>query len=267
MSGISLWMSDLGGYNKKARFPGDDILFARWTQYSAFSPGMEVMSGMNLGPWDYGKEALDIFRRYAVLHMSLFPYRYAAAQESARNGLPMMRALALMHQDDANAREAATEYYFGPDLLIAPVLAPVTQRSVYLPEGNWIDYWTGKRLGGRQTLAADAPLDRIPVYVREGAILPKIPDDVMTLASGLDGRRVYELYPGGPARPITDFEDRTVAPGPGSLAITGQPAHVILRWRFQNPTGVTVNGRAVRVTGSPPAVEFEHEGASRIEWR
>jgi len=90
MSGISLWMSDLGGYNKTARDPGDDVLFVRWTQYSAFSPGMEVMSAMNLGPWDYGEDALRIFRTYSVLHMSLFPYRYAAAQESTRNGLPMM---------------------------------------------------------------------------------------------------------------------------------------------------------------------------------
>ena len=272
MSGISLWMSDLGGYNKKTRFAGDDVVFARWTQYAAFSPGMEVMSGMNLGPWDYGEEALGIFRRYSVLHMSFFPYRYAAAQESARNGLPMMRALALMHQDDANARETGTEYYFGPDLLVAPVLAPVTQRAVYLPEGNWIDYWTGKRLAGRQTLAVDAPLDRIPVYVREGAILPKIPEDVMTLAPGLDERRVYELYPGTPLRAVTDFEDRTVAPGPGpgSLVITGKPAHVILRWRFQSPAGVTLNGRALeRVMGSASgaAVEFEHQITSRIQWR
>jgi alpha-D-xyloside xylohydrolase len=271
MSGISLWMSDLGGYNKKARFAGDDVLFARWTEYSALSPGMEVMSGMNLGPWDYGDAALEIFRRYSVLHMSLFPYRYAAAQQSARDGLPMMRALVLMHQDDPNARDAATEYYLGPDLLVAPILAPVTQRAVYLPEGNWIDYWTGKRLAGRQTLAAEAPLDRIPVFVRAGAILPKIPDDVMTLVPSLDERRVYELYP-GPLRGITDFEGRSVAPGPepGTLVIAGQPAHVTLRWRFQSPASVTLNGSELhRVTGSPSgvAVEFDHQIASRVQWR
>jgi alpha-D-xyloside xylohydrolase len=184
----------------------------------------------------------------------------------------MMRALALMHQDDATAREAATEYYLGPDLLVAPVLAPVTQRAVYLPEGGWIDYWTGKRLAGGQTLAVDAPLDRIPVFVREGAILPKIPDDVMTLAPGLDERRVYELYPGTPLRAITDFEDRTVAPGPdsGSLVITGKPAHVILRWRFQRPSEVSINGRPLQPvawSASGAAVEFEHQAASRLRWR
>jgi alpha-D-xyloside xylohydrolase len=282
MSGISLWMSDLGGYNKRARYEGDDVLFARWTEYSAFSPGMEVMSAMNLGPWDYGDAALSIFRQYSVLHMSLFPYRYAAAQESARNGLPMMRALALMHQDDAAAREAETEYYLGPDLLVAPVLSPVTQRAVYLPEGSWIDYWTGQTLAGRRTVVADAPLDRIPLYVRAGAILPKIPDDVMTLVpqeeykdqkvKSLDDRRVYEIYPGAPLRALTDFEGRHLTPGaePGSLVLTGQAAHVILRWRFGAPAGVTLNVRKlepVKAADGSVSVEFDQSGTSRLRWQ
>lgn len=282
MSGISLWLSDLGGYNKRARYEGDDVLFARWTEYSALSPGMEVMSEMNLGPWDYGDAALRIFRQYSVLHMSLFPYRYAAAQESARNGLPMMRALALMDQDDAEARDAETEYYLGPDLLVAPVLSPVTQRAVYLPEGNWFDYWTGKPLTGRRTVVADAPLDRIPLYVRAGAILPKIPDDVMTLVprkeykdqqvKSLDDRRVYEIYPGAPLRALTDFEGRQLTPGaePGSLVLTGQAARVILRWRFGAPAGVTLNGRKlepVKAADGSVSVEFDQSGTSRLKWQ
>ena len=282
MSGISLWVSDLGGYNKRARYQGDDVLFARWTQYSALSPGMEVMSGMNLGPWDYGDAALAIFRQYSVLHMSLFPYRYAAAQESARNGLPMMRALALIHQDDDEARDAGTEYYLGPDLLVAPVLSPVTERAVYLPEGNWIDYWTGQPLAGRRTVVAGAPLDRIPLYVRAGAILPKIPDDVMTLVpqkeykdqnvKSLDDRRVYEIYPGAPLRPLTDFEGRQLTPGaePGSLVLTGQRARVTLRWRFGGPASVTLNDQKlepVKAADGSVSVEFDQSGTSRVKWQ
>ncbi len=280
MSGISLWMSDLGGYNKKVRTAGDDILFARWTEYSAFSPGMEVMSGMNLGPWDYGDEALRIFRQYSVLHMSLFPYRYAAAQESARNGLPMMRALVLMHQDDPQAREAESEYYFGPDLLVAPVVAPVTRRQVYLPEGRWVDYWSGKQSAGRRTVTVDAPLDRIPVWVRAGAIVPKIPEDVMTLVpeteygdrsvKGMDDRRVYEIFPGGPVRGITDFEGRRVEPGEGprSLAIRGKPARVTLRWRFGGPARVWVDEKAARVerSGGGAWVAFACAGECGVRW-
>jgi alpha-D-xyloside xylohydrolase len=281
MSGISLWMSDLGGYNKRSRWDGDDVLFVRWTEYSALSPGMEVMSAMNLGPWDYGDEALRIFRQYSVLHMSLFPYRYAAAQESARNGLPMMRALVLMDQDDPDACEAETEYYLGPDLLVAPVLTPVTERAVYLPEGNWIDYWTGARLTGRRTVTAAAPLDRIPLYVRAGAILPRIPEDVMTLVpqseykdkavKSLDNRRVYEIYPGAQLRSITDFEGRGVAPGPqpASLVVTGAAARVTVRWRFNGPAGVSVNDRklnTVKAADGSVSVEFNHQGTSRLRW-
>jgi alpha-D-xyloside xylohydrolase len=288
MSGISLWMSDLGGYNKTARRDPDPVLFARWTEYSALSPGMEVMSSYNFGPWDYGDEALRIFRRYSLLHMSLFPYRYGAAQESARSGLPMMRSLALMHQDDPDARAAENEYYFGPDLLVAPVLGPVTQRAVYLPEGDWVDYWSGKLISGRQTIAADAPLDRLPLYVRSGAILPKIPEDVMTLVpaseyadknvKAMDSRRVYEVYPG--AKPgaklgaIQDFEGRTIAMGgpgeqPGALTITGAPAHVILRWRFAGPRTVMVNSRAVPVlrTTDGVSIEFDHTDKTALSWQ
>jgi alpha-D-xyloside xylohydrolase len=279
MSGMSMWMSDTGGYNKTARRDPDPVLFARWTEYSAMSPGMEMMTSYNFGPWDYGDEALRIFRKYSVLHMSLFPYRYAAAQESGRNGLPMMRSLLLMHQDDPEARAAETEYYFGPDLLVAPVLGPVTQRAVYLPEGDWIDYWSGKQISGRQTIAVEAPLDRLPLYVRSGAILAKIPDDVMTLVPAkqvadkgvktMDNRRVYEIYPGAKLEAIQDFEGRAVGPGdqPGTLNISGAPAHVILRWRFAGPRGVTVNGRAVPIVRGADGVSTEFDLIDKMDVR
>jgi alpha-D-xyloside xylohydrolase len=243
---------------------------------------MEVMSEMNLGPWDYGEEVLRIFRTYSVLHMSLFPYRYAAAQESARTGLPLMRALVLMHQDDRDAREASDEYYFGPDLLVAPVLSPVNQRAVYLPEGSWIDLWTGRCFSGRQSMIVESPLDRIPVFVREGAILPKIPEDVMTLVprtefkdrtiQALDDRRVYELYPGREAQAITDFEGRKLVhdPGAGTLTIEGAPARLSVRWRFAHPSSVSLNGqKAAKLTTTTDglSVEFEHRERSILSWR
>lgn len=282
LSGLSLWISDLGGYNRSWRSAEDAALFARWTQYSALSPGMEVMSAMNLGPWDYGQEALRIFRAYSVLHMSLFPYRYAAAEESARNGLPMMRALVLMHQQDRVARETEDEYYFGPDLLVAPVLSPALQRSVYLPEGQWTDFWTGRRVQGRQSILVDAPLERLPLFVRDGAVLPRIPDDVMTLlrreqfddakVQALDDRRVYEIYPGETPRGLTDFEGRKLECSPSSrtLTLAGAPARVTIRWRFARPSSVTLNGAKLdplTTTADGVEVRFDHSGPSTIVWR
>jgi alpha-D-xyloside xylohydrolase len=120
LSGMPLWTADLGGYEATATTP-DARLLMRWTEYAAFSPVMEVMSSANIGPWDFDAkwpgqhEALDVYRKYAVLHMSLFPYRYAAAQEAAKTGMPIMRALVLQYQDDARARTAKDEYLFGPD--------------------------------------------------------------------------------------------------------------------------------------------------------
>ncbi len=280
LSGEPLWTSDLGGYLKSKRTPDDDKLFIRWTEYAAFSPVMEVHSQMNLGPWDYGPEALAIFRRYSVLHMSLFPYLYAAAQESARDGMPIMRALALENQDDERARAIADEYYYGPDLLVAPVLNQATKRSVYLPEGDWLDYWTGTKLRGGQTVSADAPMSRIPLYVRAGTILPEIPDDIMTLVpcgqysdtkvKCLDDRRIYEIYP-GKLRSITDFEGRKIGSGTeGDIGISGKPAEVTLRWRFQSPRSVTVNGKDASLERSQgvASVRFRHVKNTliRVHW-
>jgi len=281
LSGVSLWTSDLGGYIKLARTPGDDVLFDRWTEFSAFSPLMEVHSGINLGPWDYGQRALDIFRRYSRLHMSLFPYRYAAAQESARSGMPIMRALVLFHPLDTEARESEDEYYFGPDLLVAPVVTAGLQRSVHLPEGRWLDYWSGAAYAGPADVVVDAPLDRIPLFVKEGTILPRIPEDVMTLVPWtgtgtapvptLDDRRVYDIYP-GPARSLTDFEGRhldlSAAAGRTTLDLTGAPARVTIVWRFRRPGHATVNGRAVKLqsTGDTVTVTFAHTAESRLTW-
>jgi alpha-D-xyloside xylohydrolase len=295
LSGMPLWTADLGGYEKTASTP-DARLLMRWTEYAAFSPAMEVMSSANIGPWDFDKngpsgshQALDVYRKYAVLHMSLFPYRYAAAQEAARTGMPIMRALVLQYQDDVRARTAKDEYLFGPDLLVAPVIDEGTQRPVYLPPGEWVDYWTGKPFAGGKVVIADAPLDTIPVWARAGSVIPKIPEDIMTLVpqsesgnttvKSLDNRRIYELIGSGnsngegdPAAStsITDFEGRTVTRTGRSLKITGNSAaHVIVRWRFGSVATATVNGvpKPIHTAPDGPFLEFDHAAESLVEWR
>jgi alpha-D-xyloside xylohydrolase len=129
---------------------------------------------------------------------------------------------------------------------------------------------------------AAAPLDRIPLYVREGAILPRIPEDVMTLVAqaefkdrnvkSLDDRRVYEIYPGARLREIADFEGRTLTPGADgkSLAIAAKPARVTVRWRFGGPESAQWNGRELGVrteADGSVSVEFEHTDTSKITWK
>jgi alpha-D-xyloside xylohydrolase len=286
MSGMSLWTADLGGYLKTATTP-DPLVEMRWTEYSAFSPTMEILSQTNAMPWNWdaagGTQALDVYRKYAVLHMSLFPYRYAAAQESAKTGMPTMRALVLEYQNDEQARVAKDEYMFGPDFLVAPVVDENTRRPVYLPAGEWVDYWTGKQVTGGETIVVDAPTDVIPVFVRAGAVIAKIPEDVMTLVpqsesgnttvKSLDDRRVYEINDdGGGASTITDFEGRKVTRSGKTLRITGDSAaHVTVRWRFVKPQNVMVDGEPVKMiddaAGGWVGVEFDHLKESVVEWK
>jgi alpha-D-xyloside xylohydrolase len=299
LSGMPLWTADLGGYLATPDTPNARLL-ERWTEYAAFSPLMEVMSSKNIGPWDFdansksgdangppgSHEALDIYRKYAVLHMSLFPYRYAAAQEAAQTGMPLMRALVLNYQSDPQARAVRDEYLFGGDFLVAPVIDAGTERAAYLPAGDWVNYWTGSPVAGGQVVVADAPEDVIPVWVRAGAVIPKIPEDVMTLVpqsesgnttvKSLDDRRVYELIGLGPGDAaskeirLTDFEGRVVVRSGRSLKITGNSAaHVIVRWRFGTVASATVNGAPVAVEPGPdgPTIEFDHAAESLVAWR
>jgi len=279
LSGMPLWTADLGAYNKTASTP-DPTLFMRWTEYAAFSPAMETLSTSNLLPWDYGDQALAVYRKFSLLHMSLFPYRYAAAQEAAKTGMPIMRALVLTYQDDEQARAAKDEYLFGPDMLVAPVVNEGTQRPVYLPAGTWIDYWTGAQTVGGKTVVVDAPVDTIPLYIRQGTVLPRLPDDVMTLVPqsesgnklvpGMDDRRVFEVIGDGGDTTRTDFEGRTFTRTGNSLTITGDSAaHMIVRWRFAHVQSVSVNGAPAKLDASSgePFVEFDHTHQSTIAWQ
>jgi len=288
LSGMALWTADLGGYLKHGHAPDEAQVFMRWTEYSAFSPAMEIISTSNMGAWDYGEQALANYKKFAVLHMSLFPYRYAAAQEAAIDGMPLMRALVLNYQNDQRAREAKDEYLLGPDFLVAPVTGAGVARTVYLPKGDWVNYWTGMQANGEKTLNVDVPVDAIPVYVRAGAVIPRLPDDVMTLVptaeSGnsdvktMDDRRVYELIAGfssDESKSQTDFEGRTLTRSATTLTIVDSattlitPARVTVRWRFGKVYSVTVNGASVELQSGTdgPFVEFSHAGTNLVEWR
>ncbi len=281
MSGIPLWTSDVGGYINSPS-SADPALLSRWTEFAAFTPVMEVFSSTNRLPWEWPAAAFEVYRKYATLQMSLFPYRYAAAQESAKTGMPLMRALALVYQNDPRARLCRDEYLFGPDLLVAPVIDENTRRAVYLPAGQWVDFWTGKQVSGGQTIVVDAPLDLMPLWVRAGAVIPRIPEDVMTLVpesesgnktvKSLDDRRVYEVFGGGPGTetPATDFEGRIITRSGQSLKITGgKPAHILIRLRFAKAKSAAAGASAVKLqqVGDSSVLEFDYNGDSTVSWQ
>lgn len=199
LSGVPFVGTDVGGFSK--RCPPE--LFARWVQLGAFSPFFRCHNGdkSDKAPWAFGPEVEAIAKRYIRLRYELLPYTYACFVESSETGVPVMRALVIGREDDWAARRCSDQFTWGPDLLVAPVYHPgADHRMVYLPEGAWWDWWTGERHEGRRHIVARAPLDTLPLYAREGSIIPtrgygastKEPGDEVTLHVFAPGGRAAE---------------------------------------------------------------------------
>jgi MYXO-CTERM domain-containing protein len=172
---MPMWGSDTGGYLRSATAPTEEV-FARWLGFSAYCPMMEVLVGDGHTPWYHHSPALvAIARKHAAAHHDLIPYVRSFLHAATRTGAPVMRALVFEYPDDATVADRSDEYLFGSELLVAPVLVGgATVREVYLPAGRWLEY-EGRRAWSRgpASVAAPAPLDTIPVFVREGGIVPR----------------------------------------------------------------------------------------------
>jgi alpha-D-xyloside xylohydrolase len=191
MSGYSLWGSDVGGYQDQNPSLQPDDLFMRWTQFGALSPVMQMHRQIARGlqyPWSYSPAALANYLTYARLHVALFPYLYSYARASADAGLPIIRPLVLMSPTDPATFAIDDQYLLGEELLVAPVVGDNAQtRSVYLPQGGWYDFFTHVRhQGGGSVMWSNADQSMLPVFVREGAIVPMLPDRVDTLVDRAD---------------------------------------------------------------------------------
>jgi alpha-glucosidase (family GH31 glycosyl hydrolase) len=150
----------------------DKETYVRMAQMGAFCPVMQAHGQGKREPYDLGdfhEEAVDIFNRYANWHMVLKPYRIAAGQEACRTGVPIMRPLWMEFPNDPECYEAEYQYFFGPDILVAPIMSCDHQRKVYLPRGDWIDWWTGQRLTGGGSRQVEAPLEQMPLFIRPGS--------------------------------------------------------------------------------------------------
>jgi alpha-glucosidase len=116
---------------------------------------------------------LDNFRKYDSMRYTLIPYLYAASYEQYKTGMPLMRAMVLHYQDDENVYPISDQYMLGKDLMICPVTTKGAQtRTIYFPEGDWYDFYTGKKITGKKFLNVVAPTDHLPIYAKAGAIIP-----------------------------------------------------------------------------------------------
>lgn len=124
--------------------------------------------------WSYGEDAYHVMKGYVLMRERLRPYLHAQAREASRTGAPIMRPLLFEFPEDATCWEVDDQFMFGRDLLVAPVLEEgATEREVYLPSGStWANAWTGAIAPGGARVAAAAPLEQIPLFLRDGAVLP-----------------------------------------------------------------------------------------------
>jgi len=178
ISGMPYWTTDIGGFFRpEDQYTSDAYheLLIRWFEYGAFCPIFRVHGyKSNAEIWNYGPQAEKILTQYDELRYRLMPYIYSAAWGVTSNGETLIRALPLEFTSDAGATGISDQFMFGHALLINPVTTEgATQRNIYLPAGtDWVDFWTGKREKGGQSITADAPLAKMPIYARAGSIIP-----------------------------------------------------------------------------------------------
>jgi alpha-glucosidase (family GH31 glycosyl hydrolase) len=231
LTGIPFWGTDTGGFVPTKELTGE--LFVRWFQFSAFCPlfrshgrdwKLRLPWGWNtgeLGPNEistYGDAANPdpgefhnpdvepICRKYLELRYRLLPYLYTAVREAHDTGLPVMRALWLHYADDPAAVARGDEYLYGREILVAPVTEKgATSRTVYLPRGDWYDYWSEEKLAGGREVQRAVDLGTMPLYVRAGSIVPLGPVKQYT-SEKVDDPLTLVIYPGADATYIL-YED------------------------------------------------------------
>jgi alpha-D-xyloside xylohydrolase len=179
ITGFPYWTTDIGGFFRPGNSQYTDEkyqeLLTRWYQWGTFNPIFRIHGYMTeTEPWKYGQKVEDNMRKMLNLRYRLLPYIYSEAWQVTKNGSTLMRPMVMDFNGDTAAINSRYQYMFGKSLLIAPITEPnVTEWNVYLPKAaGWYDFWTGKRFDGGQTIKTDAPLDKIPLFVKAGSIIP-----------------------------------------------------------------------------------------------
>lgn len=175
MSGYSFVGSDIGGFAEQP----DGQLFARWVQLGVFHPFCRVHSSGDHGdqePWSFDNEITGIVRKFIELRYRLLPYLYTMFWKYQKEGIPMLKSLVYFDQEDSQTHFRTDEFLFGDQILVCPIQEPNAKgRRMYIPRGRWYNYWTGELVEGGSEKWIDADLDKIPLFIKEGAIIPLYP--------------------------------------------------------------------------------------------
>ncbi len=211
ISGMPYWTTDIGGFISGGNLndPKFRELFVRWFQFGTFSPIFRVHGTRYPDEnelWSYGPDAQKILVDYDNLRYRLLPYIYSEAWQVTHDHGTLMRPLVMDWRNDVEAQNTGDEYLFGPAILVSPVTTQgAAKREVYLPMATWYDFWTGEKVEGGKRIEADAPLAKLPLFVRAGSIIPMGPTIEWSTEKPADPMEV-RVYPGADGD-FTLYED------------------------------------------------------------
>jgi hypothetical protein len=234
MSGIPFWSNDIGGYRGT---PGEE-LYIRWAQFGLLCSHSRMHGDSPREPWQFGERALTIVRDFIKLRYRLIPYIYSCAHEASETGLPVLRGLPIAYPDDPNVYDKDLEFMLGPWFLVVPAFDRSETRNVYIPGGTWFNYWNGARVEGPRTLRVDLPMETVPLFVRDGAIIPMAAHSMRVPAGPLEALTL-EVCPGGGSE-YTFREDGGVT----QIRCTALDSRITFGWEgpIERETTVRFNG-------------------------
>jgi alpha-glucosidase (family GH31 glycosyl hydrolase) len=267
---------DIGG------FIGANVsfdLYARWVQFGVFSPFLRMHSahenpeeGNVRMPWTYGDKGMDLAKKFFRLRYSLIPYTYTYSRIATEQSLPIVRPMYLEYPSVPKSYSTPLQYMFGKELLVAPVVDSASVKEVFLPPGEWFDYFTGQKYSGDKSIKEKYPLDRMPVFVKGGAVIPMQTNMQYSDQRPLD-TLIVDVY-GSQAGSFNLYEDDGVSldyksgkyawtpivfsrsgrnelsVGPTKGEFSGQPLARAYELRFHGvgkPVSVTVNNRKAEI--------------------
>lgn len=220
LSGMPFVGNDLGGYMGNS----NGELFTRWVQFGVFAPFFRTCYSINLlpqEPWSYGEKYERIVKDFIRLRYRLLAHIYNLFYEASVTGIPVMRPLVLEYQDDPEVYNVSDEFLLGNSILVAPICKPDSEyREIYLPDGIWYDFYTGERHIGGKYMLGYAPIDRIPLFVKQGSIIPMIDCQSYVGEKKLTSLEL-EIYPGAECEYVLYEDDgETFAYEQGEYSIT-----------------------------------------------
>ncbi len=269
MGGFNIVGGDMGGFQGQ---PSNE-LYARWVEFAAFSPLMRTHGELK-NPWEKGGVAKNSFTTYYWLRMNMQDLLYSAAVDANKNATPMMMPLGVAYQGQNGVKDVNDQYLFCNSFLVNPITSADTyERELWLPEGNWYDFWSYKRIEGNRKIVAEAPTATIPVYLKSGAAVAVELPDTMLPTDSMEGKTRYKALLITPADNLTStpvyasedeapvvYTSRYISTNAYSLTASESSDRRMLVAYGTNATAISVDGTNLKKLDHVPNIAAKENG-------